>query len=372
MIKVCHMTSAHGVEDDRIFHKECLSLANAGYDVYLVERGESYDKSGVHIIGVGDIPSNRIKRMTQGAKKVYQTALELNADIYHFHDPELLPYGLKLKRKGKKVIFDSHERYTEQILTKFYLPRMVRGAAAKGYGSYERSVLKQLDAVIFPCTMGSVNPFDGNCKHAAIISNAAILGEFYDLYDPAAEKKAKQICYVGGLTEDRGITSNIRAAYKAGATLALAGNFSPSTYEKELRSKPEYVCADYRGNLKRKEVADLLQTSKAGLCTLLNRGQYWKGDTFGIKVYEYMSMGLPVILNCSTYNKKMIEKYRFGICVDPENVDETADAIRYLFDHPDEARQMGENGRRAVKEEFNWGIEERKLLALYEDILKDN
>ena len=59
----------------------------------------------------------------------------------------------------------------------------------------------------------------------------------------------------------------------------------------------------------------------------------------------------------------------------PEGVIPTAaqiaDAIRYLLEHPEEARQMGENGRRAVKEEFNWGGEEKKLLALYEDILKN-
>ena len=40
MIKVCHMTSAHDGEDIRIFHKECMSLARAGYDVYLVQPGE--------------------------------------------------------------------------------------------------------------------------------------------------------------------------------------------------------------------------------------------------------------------------------------------------------------------------------------------
>ena len=45
MIKVCHMTSAHEEEDIRIFRKECVSLAEAGYDVYLVERGESYEKN---------------------------------------------------------------------------------------------------------------------------------------------------------------------------------------------------------------------------------------------------------------------------------------------------------------------------------------
>ena len=76
-IKVCHITSAHGVEDVRIFHKECVSLAQAGYEVYLVERGESYDKNGVHIVGVGEMLGGRLKRMTEGARRVYEVARAL-------------------------------------------------------------------------------------------------------------------------------------------------------------------------------------------------------------------------------------------------------------------------------------------------------
>lgn len=369
-IRVCHMTSAHDTEDVRIFRKECVSLARAGYEVYLVERGNSYDKDGVHMIGVGEIPENRLRRMTEGASAVYRKALDLNADIYHFHDPELLPYGLKLKQKGKAVIFDSHERYPEQIHTKEYLPGPVRSLVANAYDQYERYVLKRLDAVIFPATIGGANPFEGLCRRAAIISNAAVLGEFYDLYDPVAEKKSKQLCYVGGLTEERGITADIKAGFAAGATIALAGSFSSEQYANRLRSMPEFGCVQWRGLLNRREVASLLQESVAGLCTLLNRGQYWKTDNFGIKVYEYMSMGLPVILSCSPYNLSMVDKYHFGICVDPEDTGEIAGAIRYLFEHPDEAKRMGENGRRAVREELNWGVEEKKLLELYDSILE--
>ena len=54
----------------------------------------------------------------------------------------------------------------------------------------------------------------------------------------------------------------------------------------------------------------------------------------------------------------------------PENVEEIAQAIAFLRDNPEEAKRMGENGRRVVKEEFNWGVEEKKLFALYEDILR--
>lgn len=366
MTKVCHITSAHGPEDVRIFHKECVSLAKAGYETYLVQRGESYEKNGVHIVGFGKVTGGRLKRMTQIARRAYQTALSVDADIYHFHDPELLPYGLKLKKKGKKVVFDSHERYVEQIRTKPYLPPWAAALAARLYGAYERRILRQMDAAILPCTFEGKNPFEGQCVRVPIISNAAILGEFYELHEPTAPKKDRQVCYVGGLTENRGITAGIQAAAKAGARLALAGEFSPTGYEDALRAMPEFSCVDYRGKLSRAEVAALLSESCVGLCALLDRGQYWKCDTFGIKVFEYLSMGLPVILSPSSYNRRMIEQYQFGLCADPENPEELVSVIRYLLDHPEEARQMGENGRRAVKEEFNWGVEEKKLLALYE------
>lgn len=370
MIKICHVTSVHPTGDVRIFHKECCSLARNGYDVYLVQQGESFDENGVHIVGFGAVASNRIKRMLLTSRAAYKKAVEVDADVYHLHDPELLPYALKLKKKGKKVIFDSHEKYTEQLKDKPYLPSWMTRSVAKCYGVYERYVLKRIDAVIFPCTMGGKDPFEGQCKHTAIISNAAILGEFFDLYDPNYPKQKKQVCYVGGLTEARGITNDIFAASKAGATLALAGAFSPESYRKQLSAMPEYSCVDERGKLNRREVQAFLAESEIGLCTLLDYGQYLKVDTFGIKVFEYMSMALPVILSHSYYNDSMVEKYHFGICVDPTNVEEIASAIQYLLDNPEEARRMGENGRRAIKEEFNWGVEEKKLFALYEDILK--
>lgn len=370
MIKVCHMTSAHAPEDLRIFRKECVSLANAGYEVFLVEQGDTYDKLGVHIAGIGQPKSGRLGRMVYTAKSVYEKALQIDADIYHFHDPELIPYGLKLKKQGKKVIFDSHERYTEQIRQKHYLPKLFRQLIAGLYGVYEKAALKKLDAVVFPCTMEGKNPFEGMCKRVSILANYALLEEFYNNYREDIPKITNQVCYVGGLTENRGITADVIGSSKANAVLALAGPFDSQAYETALRAMPEFSCVDYRGMLGREDIVKLLAQSNVGLCTLLNRGQYLKIDTFGIKVYEYLSMGLPVILSRNRYNQEMVEKYQFGLCVDPENTDELAEAIRYLLDNSDAARKMGENGRRAIKEAFNWSVEEKKLLALYEDILK--
>ena len=52
-MKACHMTSAHNQEDIRIFYKECVSLASAGYDVYQISSGSNYEKNGVQLIGIG-------------------------------------------------------------------------------------------------------------------------------------------------------------------------------------------------------------------------------------------------------------------------------------------------------------------------------
>lgn len=101
------------------------------------------------------------------------------------------------------------------------------------------------------------------------------------------------------------------------------------------------------------------------------RNTDWHNGTMGnTKIFEEMMAGLPVVCTDFVLWKEFVERYHCGICVDPENVDEIAGAIRYLLDHPDEARQMGENGRRAIKEEFNWTVEEKSLFSLYINLLK--
>lgn len=371
MVNVCHMTSAHQPEDGRIFRKECVTLAKAGYQVYLVERGESYDKSGVHIVGIGTVTGGRLERMLRVSRRVYEKALEIDADIYHLHDPELLPYGLKLKRKGKKVIFDSHEKYTDLMRDKPYLPRWSMGLVAGAYGAYEWYVLRRIDGLVFPCLKDGKHPFEGRCRHITTVNNVPLKEELYDRYDSSVPKYERSVCHIGSLSHNRGITHLVKAAAAAGCTAYLGGPFSTPSYQAEVGALPEYSSVRYLGVLDRERVLDTLQRCQVAMATLLNVGQYNQYDNLATKVYEYMSLGLPVVLTRSPYNQKVMERYRFGICVDPENVEETASAIRYLLDHPEEARQMGENGRRAVETEFSWDTEAGKLLALYEEILND-
>ena len=363
MTKVCHMTSAHPPEDVRIFHKECVSLAQAGYEVYLVERGESYSKDGVNIVGVGEISGSRYRRMTVGAKVVYKVALDLNCDIYHVHDPELLPYCLKLKRKGKKVVFDSHELTREQILGKHYLPKFAIKLISKLYAAYEDFILKRIDGVIFPCTINGSFPLPG--KRKVLLNNVPRLTELYDRYDPEATKEPNTICTVGSLTYNRGIKHLVIAAHRAGCKAILAGRIIPKDFETELLQMPESKNAVFLGQINREQVQAVYARSMVGVSSILNRMQYDMAENLPTKVYEFMAMGLPVVLSRNTFNESMIQKYQFGICADPENTDELAAAIKELLDNPEKSKELGRNGRKAVQSVFNWEHEQENLLELY-------
>ena len=109
MKKVCHISSAHAITDVRIFNKELLSLSKK-YETFLViPNTHLKEKEGVHIMSFNVGKTGRLFRMLKVTRCVYKKALSIDADVYHIHDPELLPYALKLKRKGKKVIYDAHE-----------------------------------------------------------------------------------------------------------------------------------------------------------------------------------------------------------------------------------------------------------------------
>lgn len=361
------MTSAHGAEDVRIFHKECVSLAEGGYEVYLVERGESAEKNGVHIVGVGEIPQSRLKRMTEGARRVFEAARALDCELYHLHDPELLPYGLKLKRMGKKVVFDSHEMTREQFLLKPYVNQFTGTVLTRVYGAYEDFVLKRLDAVIFPCPIEGEFPLPG--RNRTYIDNFPRLREMYERYDPDAVKEPETVCIVGSLTEDRGIRDLVLAAERAGCKTVLAGVLAPESFAEEIRQRARTGNIELLGPLDRGGVCGVLRRCCIGADPVWNVGQYDRLDNMSTKVYEYMAMGIPVVFTKNRFNGRMIDEYRFGICVDPGDTEAFAAALRELLDDPDKARAYGENGRRAVREHFSWENEERKLLALYGRIL---
>ncbi|MBP7411822.1 MAG: glycosyltransferase, partial [Methanoculleus sp.] len=86
------------------------------------------------------------------------------------------------------------------------------------------------------------------------------------------------------------------------------------------------------------------------------------------KLFDYMLCGLPIVASDFPEIRRVVSDAECGLLVDPTNPDAIAGAIIYLMEHPEEAQRMGENGRRAVLEKYNWEEMEGRLLAMYRRI----
>ncbi len=366
--KITHLTSAHPRYDTRIFIKMCSSLAkNSEYDVSLVVADGFGDetKNSVNIIDVGAKSGGRISRMTSTVKKVYQKAKELKSNIYHLHDPELIPIGLKLKKFGAKVIFDAHEDLPKQLLGKPYLNAISKRFLSKSAELYEKYSLKKFDFII-TATPYIRDKFLKINKNSCDINNFPIIEELSNT--TPWNQKNDEVCYIGGIAKIRGIKEIVKAMELTDiARVNLGGKFSEKDVELEVKSYKGWDKVNELGFLNRDEVVTILSLSKAGLVTLHPIINYI--DALPVKMFEYMAAGIPVISSDIKLWKDIVDDAKCGICVNPLNPKEIADAIEYIISNPQEAELMGKNGKNAIIEKYNWQIEEKKLYKVYESLV---
>jgi glycosyltransferase involved in cell wall biosynthesis len=363
---VAHLTAVHPPDDVRIFVKQCRTLAAAGYDVNLVApapRDEVID--GVHLHAIPRTATSRLSRMTGTVRAVYRKALELDADLYHLHDPELMPVALLLRARGKTVVYDSHEHLPQQISTKPWIPALLRRPLALVADWLERNATRVFAAVV------TAEPyvqerFVGRAPRVVTVNNYPVLAEFPAVAADWSHKEAAA-CYAGSITELRGAREMLAAVERAQAKLLLAGRFSPAALEAELAAEPGWDRVEFLGAVARDGLTAMLGRARAGLVVLHPVPNYV--DANPTKMFEYMSAGIPVIASNFPAWERIVNRHECGICVDPMSPVAIAEAIQWILEHADKAREMGQNGRRAVESMYNWEAERDSLLGLYEQLL---
>lgn len=364
MKHICHLTSVHKANDVRIYEKECISLVKAGFRVSLVAVNPDVESAeGVTLLPVHVNYSGRFSRFTKVVKAVLAKAIEADADLYHFHDPELMRIAPQLLKRGKKVVYDSHEDLPKQIMEKHWIPGLLRSFISGMVRSYEHRIARKLSGVVTATPIITAR-FAQQNKHTATICNYPRLDALPAPADFAG--KANEVCYIGGIFHSRGAVEIVKAIGLTNYRMNLAGNFSPESLRDELVLLPGWKNVNELGFVNRKGIADVLTRSKVGLVTLHPTLSYV--EALPIKMFEYMAAGIPVIASDFPMWRDIVIKNDCGVCVDPMNPQAIADAINNLLGDETTAKRMGENGRNAVLNYYTWETEAAKLVAFYNTI----
>jgi len=306
--------------------------------------------------------------MTQTALDVYRHGLKLGADIYHFHDPELIPFGILLKLRGKRVIYDVHEDVPKDILIKPWITPWLRRPLSLTASAVEQLAAVLLDGVV------AATPFIARRfpqRKTTVVQNFPSSDSLWSANAVPYAQRQPLAAYVGGIAEIRGaremvLAMNILPA-NLQARLGIAGRWDPPELANELSALSGWSRVDYQGILSREGVRDLLARCRIGLVVLHPISVYLESQP--TKLYEYMSAGIPVVASNFRLWREVVEGCGCGLTVDPSDPAKIAQAIQWLLDHPQEAEEMGKRGRQAVLDRYNWENEAAVLRTLYRELL---
>ena len=371
-MKVCILTTAHSPFDERIFHKEAKSLVEAGYEVVIVAPHEKTElKEGIRIQAVPPL-SSRLDRIWR-LSPLYKVALHEKADIYHFHDPDLIPVALRLSRKLQKpVIYDVHEYYGDSLLTRYWLPKPFRKLVARAVDRFEKWSARSFAGIItvnrhMAELFYQVNP------EGEILHNYPLKRQFE--FSRPQTVKPPVILYLGGINRERGLEVILRAMSRVKkkhptAICELVGPVETADLGPEFSDlKPwlEQGNVHLKGKIPYEQVPVILAQSSIALVPLLPTLNYQKA--IPVKLLEYMAAGLPVIGSRFGYIEEIIDKNQCGLLIKPGDPERLSEEICALLEDPKKALQLGQNGWDAFRREYTWEKEQSKLLELYQRIL---
>ena len=368
--RVCIITTVHPPFDTRIFHKQAKTLVKAGYDVTLIAQhsGDTVVE-GVRIKGLPK-PRNRFTRIFGLTWRAFRLALQQKANVYHFHDPELLAIVPLLRVFSKaKIIYDVHEDYPATIATKEWLPSYSRPVISLFFRLFEKWLSSACDGVV---TVNEQVLQRLSHRRGIVVTNFPILHDGFRIEKEEHSAARPFTCiYPGGLTRTNGIFEALGALDSLSRTrdvrLILLGPLKDADLAAEIEA---HDWVEYLGVVPHEKIWDYLHKADMGLLLYHPvRNALWSRPN---KLFEYMAAGLPIVASNMPGWQGFVEGEKCGILVDPKDLDQITQAIEHLMKHPEERHRMGENGRRAVLEKYNWEREAKKLLALYKELLDEN
>jgi len=366
--RVCHISTAHTGLDDRIFWKECVSLASAGYRVTLLAPGIP---AGIEQ-GVACIPlrheTRRWIRPFMGFP-VFWRVLRLYPRIAHFHDPELIPVAVALRVFGLKTIYDAHEDLPKQLEQKDWARRPFVSTAARVYASMLEKSLKWMSAVVYVVDDQTESKMNSRAVLVRNFPRKELFAPSAPLRPPAALPLT--VVYVGGLARARGIHELIDAVGmipEGHVHFVLAGPWESGEFKDECERSIGWDRVESLGRLAYTEIPGVLRRADIGVhCP--RRGSNMM-RSIPVKVLEYMACGLPMVLTDIPFWHEL-----FGdtpLYVAEPSAACIAAALIELINDPVARSERADQGLALLRTNgWYWTNESAKLLELYGDLCED-
>ncbi len=358
--------AGHKPLDTRIFHKEALSLAAAGFQVTLIiPHSENFVKDNITISAV-PLPVKGWEQLVLCPWNIFRKALqEPRSAVFQIHDSELLVIGLMLRCSGRKVVYDAHEDTPLQISYQHWIPGFVKPFYSLFYRVLEKLAGWCFQAIIVAePVIAKYFP----ASRVVLIRNFPRKDSFRREVEYA--NRDGSLVYVGLLSKPRGVVEMLEghglASQKVKVPFILGGKFAPASLEHELL--PKYH-VDYRAWLPYEEMISVLYRSSIGII-VPNPIERYKTN-YPVKLFEYMAAGIPVIASSEGESATFVKESGGGLLVNPTKIAEIAEAIVTLASDKATAAAMGAAGRKLIFEKYNWESEALKLIQLHERLGND-
>jgi glycosyltransferase involved in cell wall biosynthesis len=371
-MKVVHIATAHLPFDTRIFHKEARSLSAAGHDVTVVVHHDGdTSEHGVDVAGLGEYDSRR-ERMSN-VWRAFRRAKELSADVYHFHDPELLPVGLLLKlTTDAKVVYDIHEDFDNQIQFKEWIPAPLRPIIANTIVPVQSLFAHAFDGLVAANEWIAAD-FERRGHDVTVVGNFPIIEDADITYLPNERDHEYVLSFVGNIDETHGLLDMLEVVSRLRSRGYDVGIWVIGPIDEPLRERAtQYIERESLdphvrlfGRIDYTEIFSYLHTSDVGMM-LVDPDLYEHG--LSNKMFEYMYSEIPVVAHATTSTRKYIPE-ECGVHVDETDTETQTEAVASLLDLSQAERDdMGARARRHVVENCTWENEAEKLLELYESL----
>lgn len=364
-MKVTHIAYEHTPNDIRIFRKECIALYKCGYQVSYITSNksgvEADEYSGVQKIII-PLKNTRYIRLFLYLAKLKTILKCSDSEIFHIHEEALLPLVSFLIKRGKIVIYDAHEVPLEMKSS------MNHGAIKKLFIKwliwYERKAVSKAHYII-SVTPSLVRYFKQYNERVAMITNYPLVNSNVN----ARNVQERLLGFAGVVDSEWHHKEIVEAINQVGNVEYLLAGPRNERYYNSLLQIDGWEKVTFYGYIPHSEVKEKIYDRIAiGLALLRDSNLPEEGTLGNNKLFEFMEQGIPVISSDYSLWREIVEGNQCGVCVDPENVDQIRDAILLLLRNPQMRTEMGQNGRTAVMQKYNWETQRQILLEVYKEV----